>query len=1352
MDDVLDHAGRRSASRACVCAFVGALCLCGAVLAADMPEAFYTLDTSVETPHIAWAKPCWLARPLRVLVLAPRWNQRDSVELMQRMDAECDAVFFYQPGHMWLDGRDWGLEGAEGNLRAGVLARLRAALAREHDVIVISAMGTAQAPPDVLDAIEAKVRGGAGLVYVYGGVPLDPAGRRLYDESYSLSFSQRFMEEAVCKVDDTTLPEVGDAALGRASGADEGPAVALEEPTDLPSEKARLLEGLPLQAMPALGLSTTDLPASVNDKIRLYRCGEGRVVFLKYWDSAVQGGKVAGGCLVPDPGTDLEYEWEMAFLTRVLLWSVGAEAPARFIGCPFELTGDVLDLAVVAAVGADTGGLEATLSVRSPARLQRAPTAPVVENGRQWAADGLLPLYSETKAVRASPDNTRVSFTLPKLPAGEYWVDVQLRRNGLGVDWAVCRRTVKRRVEIAEVDCEPHVIDVRRAAPQAVTVTAVLRGRSSEAVTLGLTLYDNYQRVLSRKQVRVPAGSKRVETQIAIDGLADIRSSLLVLRCALQDADGELSVRCADLTTVGRTYPFFTLSAWAGPGRTRNSRHFFREFARLGFDMIRGGGNLDVLKVADVRFYGGFMTMNRHSTAARQVYYGDPAWREQARAMVARAVAASGDFDHFAFILGGDEPDFPLSMAGPFYAYRAYLRNVYGTVEGLNASWGTDHRSFDEVSEAMYSGDRAGELSVEARRTGNFAPVIDWGMFRYWMVADMFKLVKTTLNEHAPEARLCVTTLMWNHPFRGYFFPEVLKHVDFFSPYLSGCGGGDVTTTEAGRSFMRPGSVHGVLSGSYYSTMTGNPAYYAAFPHAVLMDGHRDFFWYAFGSGGGEVGLSPSMSPYPQTVDAVRELQWMRRGAAELVLKAKRKAPEVAIFYSQPSYIFSYRGLGGSHVPWRQNGWIHCLRNLGYGTRFVSGEQIDAGALADARVLVLPHSQCISDANVEAMRAFVERGGVVLADRRPGIADEHGRTRDENPLEVVFGVTWDKPLAVMESIGDLRLEKDVEIQLMRPVAGTFNGVAFAPPGPESAWQGASWDPSMHVAGGTPALTLGELLDGDAIGAYRRELARARKQAAERVDEAKQEAESKIDGILRELDRLEGPGPRSEGAALLVRHAYGRGQAVLINSSPQQRYLLAAVFESMGIRPIVTFTGAAGNGTPGSYCTGFGCDRFDDGDSRYYAYAALDKAVASPHAIRTALGGGRHVYDMRQGKYLGLRSETEDTFADCWAAWYAVLPYRVERLEATLDGEPVPGRAIEGHVTVSVSGGKPGRHVVNLQVMKGETSIPYLMQNIELSQGTGAFRIPTALNDPVAAWRLRFTDVASGVTAERGVDR
>jgi hypothetical protein len=56
------------------------------------------------------------------------------------------------------------------------------------------------------------------------------------------------------------------------------------------------------------------------------------------------------------------------------------------------------------------------------------------------------------------------------------------------------------------------------------------------------------------------------------------------------------------------------------------------------------------------------------------------------------------------------------------------------------------------------------------------------------------------------------------------------------------------------------------------------------------------------------------------------------------------------------------------------------LQQCHYQYDFIHADQMTAGELAKVKLLILPWSSAISDAEAQAIKGFVERGGTALAD------------------------------------------------------------------------------------------------------------------------------------------------------------------------------------------------------------------------------------------------------------------------------------------------------------------------------------------------------------------------------------
>jgi len=119
---------------------------------------------------------------------------------------------------------------------------------------------------------------------------------------------------------------------------------------------------------------------------------------------------------------------------------------------------------------------------------------------------------------------------------------------------------------------------------------------------------------------------------------------------------------------------------------------------------------------------------------------------------------------------------------------------------------------------------------------------------------------------------------------------------------------------------------------------------------------------------------------------------------APIVLNTQRAPAAVAVLWSQAS-----RRLDRSHELFMgAMAWGHLLKRIHVGFDYIAESNL-ADALANYKVLILPNTQGMPAAAADAIRAWVQRGGAVLAFGAPGLFDELGRRREKLPLADVFG-------------------------------------------------------------------------------------------------------------------------------------------------------------------------------------------------------------------------------------------------------------------------------------------------------------------------------------------------------------
>ena len=117
------------------------------------------------TPHIAWARP-YAAGPVKALFLIHRQNQREVIELAQRLQLDYTVFCAEDPGKFGETGEgvDAGWRLVQGNSAEELAAQLRTDLQADYDVFIVGNVKWDSFPLDCRYEILKKVKAGTGLV------------------------------------------------------------------------------------------------------------------------------------------------------------------------------------------------------------------------------------------------------------------------------------------------------------------------------------------------------------------------------------------------------------------------------------------------------------------------------------------------------------------------------------------------------------------------------------------------------------------------------------------------------------------------------------------------------------------------------------------------------------------------------------------------------------------------------------------------------------------------------------------------------------------------------------------------------------------------------------------------------------------------------------------------------------------------------------------------------------------------------------------------------------------------------------------------------------------------------------
>ncbi|MCS7191482.1 MAG: beta-galactosidase [Armatimonadetes bacterium] len=350
----------------------------------------------------------------------------------------------------------------------------------------------------------------------------------------------------------------------------------------------------------------------------------------------------------------------------------------------------------------------------------------------------------------------------------------------------------------------------------------------------------------------------------------------------------------------------------------------------------------------------------------------------------------------------GDETYFSYDAGFSPYdkrAFREYVRQRYGTLERLNAEWGTQFASWDEVEPIPYE---------RCRKEGKIAAGIDLRMFNERSYADLHEMLRQFIRKFDPQARTASELGMIGDV--PYFFDRI----DFF------CTTTDRRLHELFRSLPRvkndPLFLLGDWWGGYVFNHGGRVG--AIRLWRQILRGHANSSWFFFIVPSEEGALACDLRIAEYVQEMMPELQEIANGIGQLMANAKIISDGNAIFYSTvnehvPQFYTAFDG-----QPAAQGSIIGVLDKLGVGYEFVTEDDIVKGALdkGDYQRLFLAGSIAISDEAAKAIAEFVSNGGIVIADLATGIMNGFGRLLGKGQLDELFGIARNsapKPVTIV---------------------------------------------------------------------------------------------------------------------------------------------------------------------------------------------------------------------------------------------------------------------------------------------------------------------------------------------------
>lgn len=446
------------------------------------------------------------------------------------------------------------------------------------------------------------------------------------------------------------------------------------------------------------------------------------------------------------------------------------------------------------------------------------------------------------------------------------------------------------------------------------------------------------------------------------------------------------------------------------------------------------------------QFIKGWMDQRDPQGLVRDYALEDPEWLQRMSDRVTKTARDASPLapllydlrDELSTTISANPFDYDFS-ATSLAAFREWLKTRYASLEALNQQWETSFPNWeammpfttDQIKQRMASGKAGPEAKVDwaearavkldltkaknERTRWNFAPWADHRSYMDHALSQALAHFRKASHAADPATPVGIEGTQMPSTFGGYDLWRMSQVLDWVEPY-------DICNSrEIFGSFM-PGKP---MLATVFEKET-NPAMRRLW-HLLLEGDKGCIIWWSEDC----VDWSKPELPLTAKGQALSPvLNSLQSPLAKLFMLAERERDPILIHYSQPSIqaawlmestadgktwvrrFSSYESDHNRHAIVR-NAWLKALQDLGFSPAFIASEQLEKGLPTTPRLLILPQSWAMSDAELAAARAFSKREQrLVIADGPHGLFDEHGTLRAN--LE---WPTSDKPEATRLTFG-----------------------------------------------------------------------------------------------------------------------------------------------------------------------------------------------------------------------------------------------------------------------------------------------------------------------------------------------
>ena len=1254
--------------------------------ASDSITDFDKVTSDVATPHTrAWGVPL-AGGAIRTLFVAPRFTLRDVSELAQRLELEyetCPVGECHQLGSVIPPAFP---------LKEDVVRRvLNEKLSGKYEVLVLGNVDLSILPEATLTSMIQKVNQGTGLVIFNYGMSFPPAFQSFLDGLTPETPVENKPEE---KTDTSTpasesvkpeLPIMHGEAVIRGVGEKLSP----EWPT-------------------GLGF------------VKTYRGGKGRVVLVNFPATRVSHHFMVPPLTEPLRARNEHLETYYSLAARVIRWAAGRD-PKCWVTTVEDAT----------AKGPSEDEIPSGLPEEY---IQQMKDAMVQNLYKSYLVHFNTPADKTYRVIVQVRDPNRgrsTVFTFDKHPlpkgATTYPLDLPIGSGSYYLDlWLLDKEKVAEwHTEAIQVKSLPAIKGLTFSKGwllpnDSLTISLEVQSRvgmislaqpgmkqQNQHIVYARAM-DALGRLVADSKVDVPKDGGNIQLTLRF---ADLLTHLVKvevfattpLGSQLNEVDlglGAYEAMYLPVRTPSRAYAF----EWAVESDVAseyNVRGFLRTLSQLGVSTVAltncsesDGGNVLSSALDGARFH---LAQNNlwaipeianysQRTEKSAICLTDPAFLEKTEQAIKDRVTAFWPTGTSVFSLGGEDcpgngSQLHCQSSSCLAGFQSLVSRQYPSIAALNQDWGTSFAGWDSVRPPEY------EAVVKSKR---YAGWLDFRLYADTVFAGALLRGADAVHASDKKSHALYHAASCANVDLDYDWQVLASELDGVSaPFARNA------LTPEWVSAYRVRTTKGlreIEQGTYAALTTGSQSAKTLqwLPWYAVLRGF-DSLWQEDALCGGVI--MPDGRTQGSMTGLAATVKELKSGLDTLLLSAKRPGNAIAIYDSQASrYLASVMqgGIGKNDAYDAAVAFRTLVADTGRQAAFIASAQVVQGKLQDYKVLILPSVRVLSDGEVNAIKAFVDNGGCVIADRIPGEFDEHARRRDMPPLDTLFGVRSVVPSSPTPSAESadpdlgriVTLNARVEFPMAKK-AHEKNGVLTA------VWNDAAVDGRVELAE-----------EGTALG-----------------------------------KALERPLWITKGKTLLLNHILGE-------KSQPLAALFDAFLESQKIPRLFPLR---------DLISGTECFAFQYGDAQILAILAnpFDDFVSSKNEI---LGDPKRTYyDLRTGKQLSHPQKIPVRLGQGEVFLASSLPYKVEELRLTTVNRVEQGKRLPLRVTLKSAAETLGTHIVHVSLTKstGE-SFRHYEQDIVCVKGQGDGYIPLALNDPLGIYQIVVRDVLSGTTTQKMV--